>query len=56
MTDVNVNIKIVFIEQGTVDESTLKKLEKAGIEVVLTNKDELKAEIEDSGVHFFNCC
>lgn len=56
MTDVNVNIRIVFIEQGTVEEPTLKKLEKAGIEVVLTNKDELKAEIEDSGVHFFNCC
>lgn len=56
MTDVNKNIRTVFLEREAADEKTVAELEKAGAEVVVTDEDNLQNEIENTNTHFFNCC
>ena len=56
MTDINKNIKTVFIEKETVEANAVKAIEKEGARVVITNKNDLLSNIENSDTHFFNCC
>lgn len=56
MTDINKNIRTVFLEREAADENTVSELEKAGVSVVITDEDALPQDIKNTDTNFFNCC
>lgn len=56
MTDINKNIKTVFIENEIAEDNAVKAIKKEGARVIITNKNDLVSDIENSNTHFFNCC
>lgn len=56
MTDINKNIRTVFVEKEIAEQNAVMAIEKEGARVIITEKDHLLNNIESSDTHFFNCC
>lgn len=56
MTDINKNIRTVFLEKTAADAAAITALTAAGADVVIVDADTLANEIKNTDTHFFNCC
>lgn len=56
MTDINKNIRTVFLEEEIAEDRIVKELSDAGARVIITDKASLLSEIKNTDTHLFSCC